>query len=433
MKLRLRKVHLAVALALLAASLLAVALLRRPVPLTTASGRALTPLCAAAVRSVCQKRVACGQMDRGQLEVCVEEWGAECERSLGWKLRAGVLFSPAGEPQEECLEAIGEASCNALQFMLADDEPNLFEITNRCELAELLQPRAGLGDPCAETSDCTAGYCPGLAPECHRCQAYLAEGEPCQAGLRVCDPVKTRCAAGSDGAGRCVALVAGAPPGAPCRETGACAAGLYCTGGACAPRIKTGEPCAGEAAACAEQEASCVAGKCQVRPFSLREGEACREFSDCRPGLFCRGARRQTGAGRCAPQAAVSQACDSIDFGGCSAEAACVQGRCRRLAAAGESCAGPFLCKGFLSCVPAAGGKGAGTCVPHSVAGQPCTPSLACAASFCDAASGTCLPLAAGGQPCRVSEQCESHWCVTGPSGGSCYAPCAASPGAVAQ
>ncbi len=397
MQLRATQVRLAIGGVVLAcAALAAIFHSARRGPLVTASGRSLTPLCGGAVRALCQKRVECGQVDRRQLEVCLDHLGAECERSLGWKLRAGVLVSPGGEPEEGCLEGIGAASCNALQFMLADDEPNLFEITNRCELAELLQPRSGLGDPCAETTDCTAGYCPGLVPECHRCRAYVAEGQPCQAGVLTCDPARSRCVAGS-----C----------APLADAG-CAEG-------CAARIKTGEPCTGQGVECAEAEATCVGGRCQVRPYVLREGETCREFSDCRPGLYCKGARGgATGAGRCTRQAAIAEPCTVLDFGVCPADAACVNSRCRRLAAAGESCAGPFLCKGFLRCVPAAGEKRGGTCVPDSVVGQPCGPSLACAASFC--AAGTCVPLAGGGQPCQVSEQCDSHWCV----GGTCYAPC---------
>ena len=418
MKLRSTKVRLALASAVLAFAALAVVQLRarRGEPLVTASGRALTAFCGAAVRSLCQKRISCGQTDRAQLDVCIEDLGAECERSLGWKLRQGVLSLPAGEPQEECLEGIGEASCNALQLMLADDEPNLFEITNRCEPAELLQPRSGLGDPCAETTDCTAGYCPGLAPECHRCRAYLAEGQPCQAGLLVCDPEKARCAAAPAGPDRCVPLA----PAAGCSEGG---------GGTCPARIKTGDPCTGQGVECAEPEATCVAGRCQVRPYVLSEGEACRDFSDCRPGLHCKGARGGPAAGHCLPQAVIGEPCAALDFGGCSADAACVNSRCRRLYAAGERCAGPFLCKGFLSCVPAVPEQGyarGGTCVPDSVAGQPCNRNLACAASFCDSRSGRCVPLGGGGEPCSVPEQCESHWCIGGPSKGTCYAPCPA-------
>ncbi len=409
MNLRSTKVRLALACALLAA---APALFwlraRQPKPLVTASGRTLTAFCGAAVRSLCLKRIECGQTDRSQLEVCLDDLGAECERSLGWKLRAGVLSSPGGEPQEECLEGIEAASCNALQLMLADDEPNLFEITNRCELAELFQPRSGLGDPCAESTDCTAGYCPGLAPECHRCRAYQTEGQSCQAGLLVCDPARARCDAGPDGTGRCARNA----EGGGCSEGG---------GRSCAPRIKTGEACTGQGVECAEPEATCVAGRCQVRPYTLREGEACRDFSDCKAGLYCKDARG--GAGRCFPQAALGEPCATLDFGACSADAACVNNRCRRLRSAGEKCAGPFLCKGFLSCVPSSpekGHAGGGTCVPDAVVGQPCNRSLSCAASFCEA--GRCVPLGSGGQPCRVSEQCDSHWCV----GGACYAPCPA-------
>lgn len=429
-------------------------------PVVTSSGLALTPLCGAAVRSQCGKRVECGRMDRGQLDACLEEIGADCERSLGWKLRAGVV-STGGEPQHECLEALDDASCNALAFMLADDEPDLFEMTGRCEMAEMLQPHSGLGDPCAESADCTSGYCPGLAPECHRCRAFVAEGQPCKPGLLDCDPAKARCVPGPGGAGLCDPLSADgiacslsvecrsracrqaatsagrvcapAPAGTACAEARDCASGSYCRidagRGVCAPSAKNGDACTGEPGACAEREAGCVGGRCQVRPFALPKGEACRDFSDCKPGLFCKGARGGAGTGRCTPQAAAGASCAALDFGGCSADSTCLGNRCQKLRGAGEKCSGPYQCKNFLSCVPTSPTQdfaAGAVCAPDSVVGQPCGRSLRCTGSYCDAGAGKCVPLAVGGRSCKVSEECESRWCIGDDAGGgTCYAPCA--------
>ena len=157
-------------------------------PMVTQTGRALGGFCAAAAQALCKKRLECRQLGAQQAGACLDQAGAECERTLGWKLSSGVLAVDA-EAQGECLEAVGEAGCNALQAMLGDDEPDLFEITNRCEMGEMLKPRSGLGGACAETSDCTSGFCPGLAPQCHRCTPYVQTGQPCLAGERECADV----------------------------------------------------------------------------------------------------------------------------------------------------------------------------------------------------------------------------------------------------
>ena len=258
----------------------------RAPPLVTASGRQLTALCAAAVQAQCDKRIECGQMDRARLPSCVDEIGAQCERSLGWKIRSGVVAIGA-EPQEECIEALKAASCNALKAMLGDDDADLFELTNRCEMAEMLQPRSALGGACGDTSDCTEGHCPGLAPVCHRCSAFVPVGAPCTPGVLVCDPARALCASSALGGSTCQSVAPRALAGQPCGDGAPCAAGLFCrsTGGqrTCAAQTKTGETCVDEPGVCAELEASCVAGKCLVRPFSLGAGARCRQFQ-CPPG-----------------------------------------------------------------------------------------------------------------------------------------------------
>jgi hypothetical protein len=399
----------AIAAIALAAAALALLAVRRATrvprlePLVTASGRPLTPLCAATVQAHCNKRVECGQMDRRELASCIDDLGAGCERSLGWKLRAGVLAA-GGEAEEECVEAMAAAGCNALQALLGEDELQLFEITDRCEMAELLKPRSGLGQPCAESSDCTSGFCPGLAPTCHRCTPFAALQQACSPGLIECDPKSATCAPAPGGGFVCAPLVRGTAAG---------------------KRAKTGEACADEPGACAESEARCVAGKCLLRPFILREGAECGDFTDCRDSLYCKGAVGGAAKGRCTPQSAVGGPCEALDFGACAADAACNNGRCRRLRSAGERCAGPYQCKAFLACVPLSmekGFLGGATCLPNPTVGQPCNRHQPCVASFCDAASSRCLPLAPGGAACRVSQQCDSGWCAPA---GVCYAPCA--------
>lgn len=427
---------------------------RQEAPLVTAAGRSLSPLCAAATRLVCVKRIECKELGLAQRAACLEAVGGECERSLGWKVRAGVLRVD-DEAREECLEGMSGASCNALQSMLGDDDPQLLELTSQCEPGELLTPRAGLGGPCAETSDCAVGFCPGLATQCHRCTAFTAPGAVCSPGMIECDPRLARCAPESPSGGlRCVSLKEnGAPcthadecaargcreegagriceavqPGTACKSQEDCPLDAYCKPrgelSVCAPRAKNGEACALAPRACAEPEAACVAGKCLTHPFSLGDGQTCHDFTDCQPGLYCLGGNSGSATGKCIRQAAPGEACEPIDFGVCGVAGLCLNKRCHRLLAAGASCQAPYECQAFLSCVRPAPGAPL-SCVADPIRGEPCDGQRPCVDSFCDPRAGRCIALAGGGAPCEVSEQCDSHWCIASSAGGRCYAPCA--------
>jgi hypothetical protein len=366
-------------------------------------------------------------MDRAQLASCVEELGAGCERDVGWKIRIGVVAVGA-EPQEECIEGLAAANCNALKALLGDDDADLFELTTQCEMAELLQPRSALGGACGDTSDCTEGQCPSLAPVCHRCSPFVPMGGPCSPGVLVCDPARALCAPSAQGGATCQPIVPHAREGQSCGDSASCAAGLYCrdTGGQriCAFQAKTGEACVDQPGACAELEASCVAGKCLVRPFSLGAAQPCRQFTDCAPGLYCKGTQGGRQGGACAPQGKPGEACEALDFGACPADASCYNDRCHKLRSRGQTCNSPQQCKAFLSCVPASGGGGltsGATCAPYARVGEACNPYVPCIASFCDATGGKCVPLGEAGAPCKVAQQCESNWCMPN---GACYAPC---------
>lgn len=392
------------------------------------AGRLLTPLCAAAVQAQCSKRIDCGQMDRAQREACIDELGAQCERSLGWKLRAGVV-TVNEEPQEECIEAMNDATCNALKAVLGDDDADLFELTHRCEMNELLQPHSGPGSACSDSSDCIEDYCPKLSSECHRCRPFVPLGGACSPGALVCNPAVAACV-GPLGHSTCQPIARLAVAAQSCRETADCATGLFCKTVSgqrvCALRSKTEDACVDEPGSCAEMEANCVAGRCQVRPFALRAGESCRTFTDCAPGLYCKGTHGGREGGRCVEQEAPGRACEALDFGACPVDAACYNGRCHKLRAAGQKCNSPIQCKAFLSCVPASterGLEGDPTCRPYAMPGEACNQYLPCVASFCDPAAGKCVPLSPGGTSCTVPQQCDSHWCLPEHV---CYAPCAA-------
>jgi hypothetical protein len=102
----------------------------------------------------------------------------------------------------------------------------------------------------------------------------------------------------------------------------ACAAGAYCDGTTCQPRVQPGKPC-GKSEACVTG-LSCVTGKCGLRPAA---GAACASASDCAYGLWCDRAG-DAGTGKCATRHAAGQDCTTRD--------AC-KGRCDLPAKGGSS------------------------------------------------------------------------------------------------
>jgi len=85
----------------------------------------------------------------------------------------------------------------------------------------------------------------------------------------------------------------------------ACAAGAYCDGTTCQPRVPSGKACT-KSESCTPG-LSCVMGKCGARPGA---GTACVASGDCAFGLWC---ERGTdgGAGKCAAKRADGQDCVS--------------------------------------------------------------------------------------------------------------------------
>jgi len=83
----------------------------------------------------------------------------------------------------------------------------------------------------------------------------------------------------------------------------ACAAGAFCDGTTCQPRVASGKACS-KSEACAPG-LSCVMGKCGTRPGV---GTACAASGDCAFGLWCDHA-----AGKCAAKRTDGQDCVSQD------------------------------------------------------------------------------------------------------------------------
>jgi len=85
----------------------------------------------------------------------------------------------------------------------------------------------------------------------------------------------------------------------------ACAAGAFCDGTTCRPRVPASKPCS-KSESCAAG-LSCVMGKCGPRPGA---GTVCAASGDCAYGLWCdRGG--DGGAGKCTAKRAEGQDCTS--------------------------------------------------------------------------------------------------------------------------
>jgi hypothetical protein len=86
----------------------------------------------------------------------------------------------------------------------------------------------------------------------------------------------------------------------------ACAAGAFCDGSKCQPRVAAGKPC-GSSGSCASG-LSCVMGKCG-KP--LADGAACAVTGDCTFGSLCE--RGADGGSTCAPRHAAGAPCTAAE------------------------------------------------------------------------------------------------------------------------
>jgi hypothetical protein len=399
---------------------------------------------------------------RAQEGECVRHHARACDDDIGWRIRAGAV-SLDDEAREECLQSLKGAHCNAVAFVYADDEQDLFELTTRCEMEEMLRPHSPPGGACGASSDCTRGYCPSAEAGCRTCREFAAEGAACLAGSVECEPDKSSCRA-VDGGTRCQALIVAGKDcvsGADCAEgvcresnegrvCGAiadgdacsghsdCSSRSYCGGTAgqrrCVARVATGGVCTRleDTNVCADAEAACVQRHCAVRPFDVPDGQPCRSFTDCRPGSYCRWKAAAGDEGACARQWPLNGPCRPFDVQSCRPDMRCVNGLCRPLAVEGEGCPAPFTCKAELECVPDStdGGFPAGAhCRALGHVGEACAAAHSCASGLFCASDGGCVEFGSTGAPCRSGDECASGQCVPDfNSAGHCGALCGSAP-----
>lgn len=298
-------------------------------------------------------------------------------------------------------------------------------------------PRAG--EACAPPSDDGAPAC-RLDLMCvgGRCQpAPIEEGAPCEesgqcaATLRCIDGKCGRTAREGE---MCDARV-------PCRGATECRNGTCARGTpeACtepgqpdvcgveslcgAPQARRCEPLAALGAACADDQA-CVSGsycdpvssRCEALPL---EGEACGDGVYCADGLAC-----SLDTTRCAPAPTLGESCAFGSMGpeSCVAGLVCVGGLCGEIPGEGEECGYGAVCAAGLGCV-LEGTRS--VCRVRRPAGGACDNDTICAeGTHCDPTMNQCEDDRPLGSPCMYGNECESGAsCVPDASGALTCAP----------
>lgn len=195
--------------------------------------------------------------------------------------------------------------------------------------------------------------------------------------------------------------------------------GMLGNGADCYTDIECSSPGATCESSCSD---ACCQGTCQPK---LEQGQACRFYDSCEPGLVCHNTCR---SGDIGTPCGSDRDCDSSAW--------CKAGTCVVDLAQGAACTGLSQCGGETTCVGLSIiDSRPGWCLRISHAGDPC--DFACYGSlYCDA-SGTCRDLPELGQscasfiPCRgVDTFCSNGQCVLlGDAGASCVSSQACRPG----
>jgi len=279
--------------------------------------------------------------------------------------------------------------------------------------------------PCAGDGSICSGTCDGAqrAACAYPRPPVSCRGPSCEGGVATLS-------AACDGAGRCPAvqvevcaphLCSATACAGDCSADAQCAAGSWCAGGVCTPKIARGGAC-GASSQCASGH--CVDGFCCDRACT-GQCEAC--------GLF--GAEGTCSAVTGAPAGArpacagdgsnCEGMCDGASGSACAYPGTAVE--CRAPACAGGVGTASAFCDGAGSC-PTLRSQ---TCSPYVCGPSACDgdcaadPSSCAAGSFCSA--GVCVPKLGAGQACGGDGQCTSGHCADGvccntACGGTCEA-----------
>lgn len=244
------------------------------------------------------------------LPTCLRVVAASCDEAAGLP---GALPPSAG-----CAAAIAATACADLYDPLASVP------------ACATRGTGARGASCSLGRQCASGICVGGADgdACGRCAGPYGEGAPCDDFAE--------CASGLVCRGECV--LEGLPHH-PCETTQDCVDGLWCSAGACAPRVADGEPCESDDA-CARGH-RCADARCA--PRGTTPGDACAAPSDCAfpASCFGGGCRVPTEGEPCS--------------GRCASPFVCLRGECAKPRAAGEACApDDHACAPGLTCTAGA-------------------------------------------------------------------------------
>ena len=280
-----------------------------------------------------------------------------------------------------------------------------------------------LGDPCANSSDCTTPlYCQPMSGSQAVCsQDCSPAAKNCPSGFQ-CMPFQNDPSKG--------ACIKGSGPTPPTKDIGQpCTASSECKSNLC---VNEGngqfcrQPCTTDGQCPSGQKCSLFAGKnygaCFADdgppPATKNDGEPCQSSGECKSNL-CVGSGS---SGECIKGCSSSSPCPAgyACMKLSSGAGGCFKAGTKKL---GETCEAPSDCAGGL-CAASEG---------KYVCSQPCSDAKPCPAGH------TCYPLSGGGggcfeapaksgdgAKCEYSSDCQSGLCVGSASDAKCVQPCTA-------
>lgn len=197
-----------------------------------------------------------------------------------------------------------------------------------------------------------------------------------------CGPSQ-RCERGNGCAGTCVNK---SESGQPCRASGECISGHYCSeeNNVCLPVKKVGERCATSDGNLQCSEGSfCSDGKCSPidSRYSRTLGQSCGQEGLCEQGLSCAAAPQ---GNQCLARSGKGQKCWSATPSQCPVGTFCTaapnqgewEGTCEAKLAAGTPCSGDDHCDAQLECL-------GGLCRQRREIGATCQEDYDCLSSHC--------------------------------------------------
>lgn len=334
-------------------------------------------ICAELSKVICEEVVTCGCPDAIELDTCIKEQRAGCEFSFSGLIGSVALgrLSFDAAAGKACVEGFAAA---VDQCSSPGDTP----LSGSC--GRMFRVNVALGDQCGPRDDglgCADGQ--GVCSSSGECQALPGAGLPCNAGSCAGDLI---CVGDV-----CVAFTSlpNLPSGSDCSDPIVCAKGLACVAGKCAAATPVGGECR-DSIECGRSMMCDIQSARSCRPKAL-ENEPC-EGDGCADGLGC---DVFLGMPRCKKLAVAGESC----AGGvalCAPGTYCDNDKCRALPAKDDVCYFGQCAKGLVCSADQ-------KCVEPVAKGEPCNSSDGCATGLAcnlETYPGVCVDRVGEGMPC---------------------------------